>query len=348
MKGIDTDYNTHLAHESNRETDKANSFADDNSTATLAEVGSLESLKTIVNNFASFSGLSSNPEKTTLLLIGRTDNFNPELLRLGFNIVNEVNLLGMKIDNNLSVLTEYFEDVITKVIRIKEFWERFHLSLPGRISVCKTFMLSQIGYLGCILTPTKNQLKRLQECLDQFCLGTMNLAKKRLYWPASEGGMGLIDLEKFITALQCAWIKRTNQHWCDNWRYDIKKACYGNPCIINEGMFNANCSPILTNLAKSFTTFRTEFLKKDMNYRKAFVFNNPSFKRGRNDPGILCEQFFGHNTAFETRTKLAKLKFEDFFERGGPKSLENLNREYELNFSLVIYMRLHAALQFFV
>jgi hypothetical protein len=68
--GLDRDYNIHLSQESNRETNKADSFADDNSTATLANEASLSALKRIVTEFAVFSGLNSNAEKTTLLQIG--------------------------------------------------------------------------------------------------------------------------------------------------------------------------------------------------------------------------------------------------------------------------------------
>jgi hypothetical protein len=43
--------------------------------------------------------------------------------------------------------------------------------------------------------------------------------------------------------------------------------------------------------------------------------------------------------------KISKLRFDNFFVRRRPKSLNDLNNEYELNLSLVVYMRLHEALQ---
>ena len=43
-RGVDSSYNTHLSQESNRETNKADGFADDNSTATLANFESLNEL----------------------------------------------------------------------------------------------------------------------------------------------------------------------------------------------------------------------------------------------------------------------------------------------------------------
>jgi hypothetical protein len=255
----------------------------------------------------------------------------------------------MDIDKNLSSLTNYFDTVEVKIMRMIEHWDRFKLTLPGRISVCKTFMLSLIGYLGCIITPSDQQLKRLQEITDNFCLGTIQLAKKRRYLLANEGGLGLINLKEFVISLQCSWIKRVTQHWGDNWRFDVKAKCYGNVLIANSQTFQVQENPILSNICTSFGKFSAEFTNKDDNFKKAFIFRNPFFRRGRNDERILCERFFGlnGNDHLELR-KLAKLKYEDFFVRRAAKSLDELNREYELNFTLVTYMRLHEALQYAV
>ncbi len=175
-------------------------------------------------------------------------NLSDEIRDLGFLITDKVKLLGMVFDRKLSSLTSHFDEVLGKINRIIEYWERFNLSLPGRISICKSIMLSQIGYLGCILTPSKLQLKRLQTSLDNFCLGSTRLAKKWLYLSASEGGLGLVKLTDYITAIQCSWVKRTTLHWGDNWRYDLKLKCYGNPLISDSGTFTFRENPTLSNI----------------------------------------------------------------------------------------------------
>ncbi len=265
-KGIDADYNSHLSQESNRETDKADGFADDNSNATLAEYESLSRLKELYLDFSVFSGLQSNVEKTTLLKIGATGALCPEILDLGFNIRDDIILLGMTINRNLISLDTHFEDVIVKISRLIEIWDRFRLTLCGRISICKTFMISQIGYLGSILNPTANQAKRLQKLLDDFCTG--KTAKKKLYLPPSCGGLGLIKITDYLTALQCSWIKRVTQHWGDNWRYDVKAKCYGNPLIANASTFNVATNPILYKFFSSFERFVRAFTCKGTNYKK--------------------------------------------------------------------------------
>jgi hypothetical protein len=301
-----------------------------------------------MEDFAIFSGLHSNAEKTTLLRIGTAAPLHNGILELGFNVVDSVTLLGLTIDNDLSFMTDYFEGTIAKIQNIIEYWERFHLSLAGRISVCKTFMLSQIGYIGSILSPTNNQCKRLQDLTDKFCLGTMRIAKKKLYLPPAQGGLGLIKISSYITALQCAWVKRSTEHWCDNWRFDLKKACYGNPLIANVNTFSRITNPVLHNICSSFGKFTLEFYKKDRNYKKALVFKNGMFKRGRNDNGILDENFFGNNRSFADFQQIAKLKFDDFFVRGRPKSLHQTNMDSGVEFDLNCYMRIHESLQFYV
>ena len=137
-------------------------------------------------------------------------------------------------------------------------------------------MLSQIGYTGSFITPTNNQAKRIQELMDNFCLNGLRIARKKLYLPPALGGLGLINVKNYIKALQCSWVKRTTQHWCDNWRFDLKKACYGNPLLANTGTFNRIENPALFNICESFGNFSSEFYKKDRNFRKALIFKNPT------------------------------------------------------------------------
>ncbi len=184
--------------------------------------------------------------------------------------------------------------------------------------------------------------------MDEFCIGSMRTAKKKLYMPLSEGGLGLIKIHDFITSLQCAWVKRVSQHWGDNWRYDIKLKCYGNPLIVDGRTFERDENPILFYIGTSFGIFRAAFTQKDDNYKKALIFRNPFFRRGRRDDGILCETFFGTRNNYEQNKILATLKFEDFFVRRRPKSLNELLADYGLNLTLVTYMRLYEALQFTV
>jgi hypothetical protein len=216
------------------------------------------------------------------------------------------------------------------------------------IAVAKTFMLSLVGYIGCIITPTDEILGNMQKSIDDFCIGPLKVAKNRRYEPPSAGGLGLINLHDFIAALQCTWVKRVHSHGVDSWRYDMLQLCYGNPFLLNTTIVKQNVNPIIYNIARSFERLSKTYYGTGKNYLKAYIFCNPIFVRGRGDNGILCRNFFGNGTPVNLLEKIAKLKLEDLLMRGGMKSLAQINTDFEVDFTLNTYMRLSEALMYFL
>jgi hypothetical protein len=144
--------------------------------------------------------------------IGHGDRPVPEFLfNSGFQLVDNVTILGVKITPNANDLYQNFESKIEKIINIKNFWSRFKLSLPGRIAIAKTFMLSQIGYLGCILTPKQEQLQLVTNILCDFVKGNLNVSKDRIMMNPEDGGVGMINVEHYLTAIQASWIKKNKR-----------------------------------------------------------------------------------------------------------------------------------------
>ena len=121
-------------NESNRETDKSDCFADDNTVATMFEIESLKRLKKIVLSFRELSGLSTNYEKTAIMRIGNLEGLVPEeILALGFTVTNTIKLLGFHISNEENTLDSNFLPIQQKISNIIRFWDRFYLSLHGKI-----------------------------------------------------------------------------------------------------------------------------------------------------------------------------------------------------------------------
>ena len=71
-----------------------------------------------------------------------------------------------------------------------KFWSKFNLSLPGRINIVKTFMLSQLGYLGSIVSPLPEQLIRILKKMNKYAMGNMIIAENRIYIPLTKGVWG--------------------------------------------------------------------------------------------------------------------------------------------------------------
>ncbi len=140
-------------NESGRETDKAEGFVDDTTGMSLFELESLITLKKILTDFGKFSGLQCNVDKTVLMQVGQITALSPIILQLGFSHVNEIRILGMNIDQNIENLDQNFVTIHEKVKNSIAYWKCYNLSLPGRINVIKSLLVSLINHLGCFLMP---------------------------------------------------------------------------------------------------------------------------------------------------------------------------------------------------
>ena len=186
-----------MENESNCETDKSDCFADDNTVATLFEFASLHRLKEILLSFRTLSGLSTNYEKTAIMRIGNLEGPVPEeITNLGFSITNTIKLLGFSVTNGENSLDGNFEPIKQKISSITRFWDRFYLSLPGKITVYNTLLLPQLNYIGTILMPDERTLTELTEIMENFVTWGFSIAKKRLYAKPEDGGLGLFDFNQ--------------------------------------------------------------------------------------------------------------------------------------------------------
>jgi hypothetical protein len=138
-EAIEHENNPRFRAESNCVTDKAEGFADDTSVATLFEHDSLLALKNVLVNFASFSGLRCNMEKTAILQIGRIIPVPDQVRDLGFTLCTETKILGMNISADPALWMGNFDTILTNIRKKITFWDRFSLSLPGRICVIKSY-----------------------------------------------------------------------------------------------------------------------------------------------------------------------------------------------------------------
>jgi hypothetical protein len=190
--------------------DKVEAFADDGTVLGRLEPDTLQNITNTLLAFSQISGLSCNMEKSSLLILGYADNEPvPDwVANSGFKVENELQILGCKITKNVPDWHVNFDKTIATVCKIKNFWERFQLSLPGRIGIAKALMLSQISYLGCFLTPTKKQFNDLNSLITSFFKGNLNISKKKNILSPEDGGVGMIAVEPYVRSLQCGWFKR--------------------------------------------------------------------------------------------------------------------------------------------
>jgi hypothetical protein len=109
-------------------------------------------------------------EKSFVMRIGNlTGNISNEISDLGLTFTNKLKLLGFTLANYGDIAVANYETVSQKIDELIRFWERFFLSLPGKITIYKTFLLSQINYFETIMAPNQFMLSSLEKKNGKLC-----------------------------------------------------------------------------------------------------------------------------------------------------------------------------------
>jgi len=228
----------------------------------------------------------------------------------------------LDIKKNLEHVTDIFDVMTEKILKITRFWDLYRLSLPGRISVVKTLILPQINYLGCILEPDPPSFKKMEKIIEKFVLKSLNVATSRLYIPPNKGGLGLIRLSSYLKAQKCSLIKRAHFKCIDKWRVDLKTLILdGDLTKIRMSDVEKEAHPILFGFISSFTDLISSHSKINGNYREAFVFENPAFTYGE-DNRIIDKTLFGHEFFADYSTKIRCFRLIDCYTDENFKTLD--------------------------
>ena len=87
-------------YESNRETDKNESLADDNTTITMMDMASLRAARLILGDFGKISGLKCSYDKSVIMPTCEIQDFEKrEIETLCFQVESKITLLGVEIKN---------------------------------------------------------------------------------------------------------------------------------------------------------------------------------------------------------------------------------------------------------
>ncbi len=311
------------------------SFADDSSNLILLDLASLSQLKNILSDFRTLSGLSCNLEKSFVMRIGNLNGeISNKILELGFTFSDRITLLGFTLQIYGDTSAANFEKVLEKVENLTRFWERFHLSICGKIAIYKSLLLSQINYIASIFAPPDHVVERLNNTMETFVAGGLNIGKAKLYMLISEGGLGMLNLRDFIMALQCSWIKRCHGAIIDNWRAQMITIGNGSITdIVNDSHSRNALGTVLQNILVSYDSFKCSFTKVDNNYLKVPIYCNNAFGFGRGNMNRLDEEFFGIGNDMEKRKKIMVLTWEKLTSQGALKTIDMINLELDIAFT---------------
>jgi hypothetical protein len=127
-------------------------------------------------------------------------------LEAGFTVVNSIKLLGADITTDYSEINGNFVRIKNKIVNLINFWARFRLTLPGRVTIAKTFLISQLNYLGSVFVPDAITLQEIQSLINNFIRKNIRISDERIYLSPKLGGIGFFNINEFLGAQRATWL----------------------------------------------------------------------------------------------------------------------------------------------
>ena len=198
-------------------------FADDTTILLDGTQISIQSTLNTLEIFGTISGLKMNTDKTKVIWLGSKkyskDKYEttPQLLWGATNF----DLLGIHFDVDLAKMIPInYNKYTAQLQQTLVAWSKRFLTPIGKITVIKTFAISKLIHLYLTLPLPKDHVTNINKILFSFVWSKKPDKLKRVLIKKSynNGGLNMLELEKFIQALKLSWIKRlTNSAHNPQW-----------------------------------------------------------------------------------------------------------------------------------
>jgi hypothetical protein len=186
----------------------AEAYADDLTIIFQMHARGLNLIIRILEGFEEVTGLALNKGKTQLMVVGG-EGWGVGTEIEGISVVDSITLLGITIDRRLERLNANWLAKIGVMRRLCAYWNSFGLSISGRVSVAKTYILAQATYLMGVLPMSPNIGDIINDVLITFVAGRDRPIERRRQMLQTElGGYGLIDVKIMNTCTKAMWIQR--------------------------------------------------------------------------------------------------------------------------------------------
>ncbi len=203
-------------------------YADDTGLILDGSEKSLLSALHLLDQFAKYSGLTPNLDKTKCIWLGSKMN-SQEILCAEKNLswTNEpFVLLGIKFSTNIADIPMInYDSKLGELTKLISTWSKRQLSPLGKIVVIKSIILPKLTHLFVSLPkPSPVWLKKLEKMLFHFIWNHNDrIARAQLIQDYSLGGLRMVHIESFIKSMKLSWIQRflcnSNTAWANLLEY---------------------------------------------------------------------------------------------------------------------------------
>ena len=213
---------------------KLSQYADDTQIFLDGSENSLRQLMLILKKFYHMSGLKVNEDKTKALWIGKLCKSEKRMCK-EYNLDWEqkpLKILGVTFTAEVFDIWDHnLEDTMHKVNSLINLWSKRRLTLPGKITVIKSLILSKFTHLFLALpNPPGEFQKLLERKLYKFLWnnGPDRISRKNIVKNIQAGGLRMVNVSVFITSLKVTWLRRLimfsdNDNWTSLSRINLNK-----------------------------------------------------------------------------------------------------------------------------
>ena len=176
--------------------------------AILSNLNSANALFSLLEDFEKASGLKLNVKKTEAMWIGSLRSCEDQ--PLGVKWQTCVKFLGIHITYDVKLLVEKnFKQRLKKIRNTINLWKVRGLSIHGKVTIIKAFLLSKMIYPSSVLPTPPEIIKEFNTLVFQFLWnGKDKVTRRSTCGPYDSGGIRMVDYENMIKALRLSWLKK--------------------------------------------------------------------------------------------------------------------------------------------
>ena len=189
-------------------------YADDTQVFLDGSEKSLHHLMSILQRFYYMSGLKINEDKTKALWIGTMCKSNKVMCK-NYNLDWEqkpLKILGVTFTAEVfDIWAHNVDETMHKINSLINIWSKRRLTLPGKITIIKSLILSKFTHLFLALPNPRGEFQKLLERkLFKFLWsnGPDRISRKNIVKNIQAGGLRMVNISVFITSLKVTWIRR--------------------------------------------------------------------------------------------------------------------------------------------
>ena len=315
-------------------------YADDLNAIIRATLANIKRLLEILKRFQQCSGLVTNVEKTSVCPVLTDEIFEDQVINEGLKIEKTFTLLGVKYDHKGEKIDEDNTKIIKqKIVNIIDLWDKFYLTIPGKITVCKTFIYSQIAYYATFITFNNNFFREIEDLITVFINSDRRVGDKKCFKSTKTGGLGLFKIQDYIDGIKASFFRR---HFVsdDYWASCIKNSRnIENPLSFFDVEYMQEMFPASADLCRAINRFSAGFFSYPENADQQFVLRNQAIRHH----GEPLNQRLGSGLNLNDCTVLSNLRVKDLISRDSVLLLPELNGLLGTNFPPRVYRTLVSA-----